>query len=514
MAVRYAVASGNWSSVSTWDGGASVPTTGDDVYVENKVITIDITTITVANIYNTLRSGGTLLGGNITVSINNVTITANLIATGPYLLYSTIITGRTLNIIGNISHTLGSVGNGYTCVAHNGLGTLNITGNVTGCTTYGCNGLQNGLGATVNILGNLIGGNGSGAHAVLNSSTGIINATGNMTGGGTAGSAGVANASTGSVNITGICIAGAAYAVLNTSTGPITINGNQTAVGNSLVYLIQNSSTGVININGDCLGALSSAPSTAYIVNNAGTGIININGSVTARNVSPSTTIGIVNNGSTGTINISANVSGGTVANTIGVSNASTGIINVTGNVTGGSNATNTPAIYMTAAGTIQVNGIVTSNSYPAIFSTVITAIFKLLGNVTNVSGIPGYFGSFNIKISPTNAQTFTFQDTSNVNRLIATSNISPGAPGIADVRFGTIYGSSSEYTGTLRVPNPNTVSLGVLTDNTTGTMIMTPADFWGVASNGLTTAGSIGERLKNASTVQSNGDQLASYIV
>ena len=63
-------------------------------------------------------------------------------------------------------------------------------------------------------------------------------------------------------------------------------------------------------------------------------------------------------------------------------------------------------------------------------------------------------------------------------------------------------------------MPNPNTVSLGVLTDNTTGTLIMTPADFWGVASSGLTTAGSIGERLKVASTVQSTGDQLASYIV
>ena len=83
-----------------------------------------------------------------------------------------------------------------------------------------------------------------------------------------------------------------------------------------------------------------------------------------------------------------------------------------------------------------------------------------------------------------------------------------------ADVRFGTIYGSSSEFTGTLRVPNPTTVALGVLTDNTTGTMLMTPSDFWNTLSSTLTTSGSIGERLKTASTVQTNGDQLASYIV
>jgi len=86
--------------------------------------------------------------------------------------------------------------------------------------------------------------------------------------------------------------------------------------------------------------------------------------------------------------------------------------------------------------------------------------------------------------------------------------------PTEADVRFGTTYSASPTRTGTLRVPLPQYVSQGVLTDNTTGTAYLSASDVWNIQTSTLTTVGSIGERLKTASTVQSNGDQLASYIV
>ena len=81
-------------------------------------------------------------------------------------------------------------------------------------------------------------------------------------------------------------------------------------------------------------------------------------------------------------------------------------------------------------------------------------------------------------------------------------------------MRLGTTYGASGELTGTLAMPIPATVLLGVLTDATTGTLLMTPADFWNyLISSGFTT-NSIGDRLQNAATVATTGNQIASYNI
>jgi hypothetical protein len=51
MALRYAVASGNWSNTATWNGG-TLPTAVDDVFSNNFTVTID-GTFTVLSIRNT-----------------------------------------------------------------------------------------------------------------------------------------------------------------------------------------------------------------------------------------------------------------------------------------------------------------------------------------------------------------------------------------------------------------------------------------------------------------------------
>lgn len=63
------------------------------------------------------------------------------------------------------------------------------------------------------------------------------------------------------------------------------------------------------------------------------------------------------------------------------------------------------------------------------------------------------------------------------------------GNPAASDVRSGTAYGGGS-LTGTLAVPSAGSVALGVPTDNTVGTAVLTSANVQAaLTSQGLTTA-------------------------
>jgi hypothetical protein len=523
MAVVYPLANGNWSSVANWYSGGipygQLPLSTDDVHADGKTVVID-QDITIATLTNGQRSGGinngtftcstsrtlnigVIISGSTSssvcliltstgVTINLISTTINSLILGNQVLPLVAINGISGTINITATNIIGNGGNQNWAVGNTGTNNVNITANIT---STGSQAISNTVG-TMNINGTIYASPTNNMGTVLqNGASGITNITGALIGG---------------TILIGICV--------NNSIGTVNIFSNQTMSGTTGIGVYSNNGTtnfGTVGSPITITGATSGAASNFYACYHAGNGNVNLYGNIVLQNYSFSTVNGLFRYGVTsGTMTINGNITGGTVANTIGLNIENTGTVTVNGNVTSGSHPNNTPAVSMNQAGTITVNGNTTSNSFPAIWSTVTTAKFNLLGNVINTAGVPAYNGSFNVKISPTNAQTFTFQNTSNVNRLIATSNISPGAPGIADVRFGTIYGSSSEYTGTLRVPNPNTVALGVLTDNTTGTMLMTPADFWNTLSSTLTTSGSIGERLKTASTVQSNGDQLASYIV
>ena len=517
MAVVYPLANGNWSTVANWYSAGvpytQLPQVGDDVYADGKTVTID-QNVTVANLYTTQRSGGTI-AGVFNVSASGLTITANIIASGTVSFnFACVVSATgTTTIIGNITAaTSGSYGVGLQISA----GTVNITGNVLGGgsgTINGTNGISVINSSILNLVGNVTGGASSTATygiGFFNTSRGVI--TGNATGGLTDSGINVSSTLSNALVFNGLAISGSTPAIKNSTTGTVTINGNQTAVGTALVFSILNNSTGIITINGDCLGALSASPSNAYIVNNNTTGIVNINGNVTARSVGPSATVAIVNNNNVGgTMNISGNVSGGSVLNAIGVYNNSTGTVNVGGNITGGSIASNSPAIYSITAGTIDVTGTTTAGLYPALFSTSLTATNILRGNITNALGVPAYF-AYKITVSPTAVQTATMQTTTNVDRLFSTSNVSVGAPAVTNVRLGIVYGSTNELTGTMIVPTPANVRNGVPTDNTVGTADLTIAEFWDINASTLTTAGSIGDRVRNSATVQSTGDQLAAF--
>jgi hypothetical protein len=135
---------------------------------------------------------------------------------------------------------------------------------------------------------------------------------------------------------------------------------------------------------------------------------------------------------------------------------------------------------------------------------------------------MPFNASSIRIHSSGLTNNSFVFRDNTNTydtypspepNAItFVTPDVNVDLPSISDVRSGTIYGSGN-YTGTLAVPLPSQVALGIATDDTTGTGVLSASDVWSEQVSNITTAGSIGERLKNASTVESTGDQLESFL-
>jgi hypothetical protein len=69
-------------------------------------------------------------------------------------------------------------------------------------------------------------------------------------------------------------------------------------------------------------------------------------------------------------------------------------------------------------------------------------------------------------------------------------------APAANNVRNGVVYALGS-LTGTLKVPNPANVALGIETDNTVGTAALTPESVWNHLLSAIDTNGSIGNLIK-----------------
>ena len=132
MALRYAVATGNWSNTATWDGG-TLPTAADDVFSNNFTVTID-GTFTVLSIRNTLNAalpvivaGGQFRyanGGNLTCTASTGIIVG--LASVP-VLEMTLASPNTGTFNGSVL-TMTNTAN-YIAIRHSSSGTLNLNGN-------------------------------------------------------------------------------------------------------------------------------------------------------------------------------------------------------------------------------------------------------------------------------------------------------------------------------------------------------------------------------------------------
>jgi len=167
MAERYAVATGGWSSTSTWDGG-TLPGSGDDVFANGQTVIIDIDVI-VNSVRTTAGVGGYATTGRFHTS-GSVTVTADSYAGDTDCLY--LNSGGT-----QAGDAYGSDINSYE------VGTFINTGGIMNGDAYagGVIGraVQVSSGGIMN--GNGYGGDISNAHGVYVMSGGIFN--GNATGG-------------------------------------------------------------------------------------------------------------------------------------------------------------------------------------------------------------------------------------------------------------------------------------------------------------------------------------------
>ena len=599
MAVVNVLASGNWSSASTWTGGV-FPTSVDDVYANNKTVYID-QNITVKSINTTQGSGG-VAGGRF---YQNSNITANasvyagtttcLYVTGsnctlsgaffkgsdsstatygiylPYaatynpnltsygtlsggsssnngsgclLEYGTLVHngpvygGTNLNCTGiyvfsstlsatNLTVNTGPVQGGINSVgtaAHgisvnyspNGTALANslVTLNCTLCGGYGYSNSWNNIGITMNscniplrVNGNVYGGDSIGGNnpGVGSGGTGTITVSGNVYSAVNGQGCGIYTFGSNTLNVIG-----------NVYASDSKIAGSNTT-GNGIYF---QGATAVVNITGNVYGA-PGIINAGYAVVNNGTGTCNIYGDVIAGSVPSGHTVA---NQATGTITIYGNVSGGTGINSpYGVINNSTGTLTVSGTSVGGTGLFCHGA-FNAGTGTLTVKRA-KSNAY-GYESSAINApgisygIYgSLQGSINQVEelefgplGLSPAFGT--VRLINTNTNAIKFYTTSHGYKTLLTNTASNTLPPVSSVVSGVSFNNNAS-TGTMALPAASAVAYGVPVRNSTGAATLTPSLVWQTNNNTLTAtslSGTLGYRLRNASTTETVGQQIAAY--
>ena len=99
MAVRYAILTGNWSSITTWNGG-TLPAAGDDVYANGFTITIN-QNITVAKITTEVCPLTTIGGGGFSSNANLI-YTCDIVGGNSVCLTCNNNAGLNMRFIGNV----------------------------------------------------------------------------------------------------------------------------------------------------------------------------------------------------------------------------------------------------------------------------------------------------------------------------------------------------------------------------------------------------------------------------
>lgn len=375
MALRYAIANGNWSNPATWDGG-TLPTSVDDVFANNFTVTINgtftvLTIRTTSNASPAITAGGLFTfanGGDLTCTASNGIICREVNSTSN--VFFDLPLGQSATLRANVNFVQFSIGNSRAILVQN-TGTFNMFGNYeigSSGNSFNRATILVGGAPTINIVGNIT----SSISIAFNlqstiwisGGTPTINITGNVSGG-TSNSfgAGIGNAIysqvASTINITGNVTTNLAPSILLAGGGTLNVTGNTTAAtGYPAIYSITVAPT--ISVTGT---VTASATSSAIIMTN-GNSQVYLNGNMVNVNGRMAIFAPIVWLDRTGTTSTAFFTSGGgnrtlysanTVPNTPAASNVRLGTIYGAGNSLAGTLAM--PVAANTRNGVVYDNG-------------------------------------------------------------------------------------------------------------------------------------------------------------
>jgi hypothetical protein len=357
-------------------------------------------------------------------------------------------------------------------------------------------------------------------------------------------------------NVTCLTYTGTGTSTINANINPLNVNAG------SLTFTLVHNGTGTLNINGNIYASGSGGNKACFDF--SGSGICNVVGDFYGGfGVSPNARVT-----SSGRLNIIGNLTGG--SNVTALDLSGTSITTVTGNLYGGGNSGRPIVMAGTALLTVTGNLLHGDNGGPCISITSGTPNVTIVGNVGSTFGnsstllssaagsyikvvgtifaglvnnfysvspsainiLTGPFISYATGVHPflvtrmhyqrTFGSYFEYRDSSTGGALPpiasapATRLVSPdtvvAAPIPANVRQGKSYALGSQV-GTMIVPSPANVVKNVPVDNTVGTGALDPSALWNVPLSAINTTGSIGQRVKNASTVESTGAQIQTTL-
>jgi len=323
----------------------------------------------------------------------------------------------------------------------------NITANINPGSTI-C--LQSASGIIVTIIGNINAGSANGIDGVRFTNAGsVLNVTGNVVAGS-------------SVNVQ--------YGI--NSSGTVNFIGNATgsAVGFGSAAININTG-GVLNLTGIVTGG--NTVNTSYGVQTAGNGTYN--GTIIGGNVANNSAVRIT----AGIHTINSNSTGGGATACHGILTVG-GTLTVNGNCTGGG-VTGAHAVQIsTSTATFNGNIFGSTSSLSVGLNVTDTASNVVISQMTFSANGGSPVAGF-VKFKNT-APTITVRKANNTNQQLVDPSTTD-IPIIGDVRDGVTYASGS-LTGTLKVPPATAVSVGVPTDNTVGTTVITITDMGALLSS------------------------------